>query len=579
MTKGFIALIAFAITLLIVTTPAFASQTAPGERSTLTANDLETKVLQDSQGNVHVLWIVPALNDSVAGPGIWYSKYTPNGTDTIPLTRITNSTTIQSGDLAVDAKGNAIIAWADDIIPTGATYSVLYLLHFNSTAGARSQVLSKKGTLILWPSLAPATNGTIYITWTEYDPSSFHARLECGTLAQAGLTDVKAIATYDRADAFPPQSKIVYDNATRRLQIAWGESEGSGAGDSTVNYAKLESNKTLVKKIQVARFTPTLRQVTITPMIGTDGAFVLWQTAESHYSLYVSQISANGNLVYVKELNYTGQSRYLAVSSDHQDNLYVVWYQPSLVTPTYNLTTSVASTNVAYLRMNLDGDIVQSGSGVFHAPIIGVTVLNDSVYGVSPDGLVTVVTPTTPSSDLSLTAMALMSCISVAGFAGSVLIEEGRYRWVAVYSRISKSSTRAPVEPNQSVVRLLARKPGLNVRDIKRLTQNDPVGIASLRAMEKSGTLASFRQGLSRRFYVKGTDIGQIDALRTRILLWISDHPGIWEAQMAKDLGLSQQIVHYHLKKLREAQLVLAGLDKNGSRKLYRLAGERREPD
>ncbi len=90
--------------------------------------------------------------------------------------------------------------------------------------------------------------------------------------------------------------------------------------------------------------------------------------------------------------------------------------------------------------------------------------------------------------------------------------------------------------------------------------------------LEKTGSISSFRDGLSRRFYLKPTEDSSIDTLRTRIMLWVADHPGIWEAQLAKELNLSQQIVHYHLKKLRDSKLITTGVDSNGSRKLYRFA-------
>jgi len=101
--------------------------------------------------------------------------------------------------------------------------------------------------------------------------------------------------------------------------------------------------------------------------------------------------------------------------------------------------------------------------------------------------------------------------------------------------------------------------------------------------MEKTGSISSFRDGLSRRFYAKPVEGGSIDTLRTRIMLWVLDHPGIWEAQLAKDLRLSQQIVHYHLKKLRDSKLITTGVDSDGSRKLYRFADratdKHRSPD
>jgi DNA-binding transcriptional ArsR family regulator len=98
----------------------------------------------------------------------------------------------------------------------------------------------------------------------------------------------------------------------------------------------------------------------------------------------------------------------------------------------------------------------------------------------------------------------------------------------------------------------------------------------TLIGMEKTGSISSFRDGLSRRFYAKPIEGGSIDTLRTRIMLWVLDHPGIWEAQLAKDLNLSQQIIHYHLKKLRDSKLITAVIDSNGGRKLYRFASSDR---
>ncbi len=404
MPKAFVALLAFTIALLTMF-PVTTGAQSYVRTSTASPADLQTKVFQDTDGNVHVLWLVPAGNTSLAGPGIWYSKYSPNGTDAIPPTRITNSTTIQSADLAVDNHENAIIVWADETGFTPIASSTLYLLHFNSTSPQRIQILVTHGSFILWPSLAPDGNDTIYMTWTEYDPTTAHALVEYGWIVSNTFAELKLIASYNNATAFPPKARVVFDNSSRHLQVAWGESQADGQLGSTVNYAKLGPNGTLLTNLQVARFEDTLRDVSITPLSGQDGAFVIWQTQTSNESVYVSQISPRGQLVYLKQLNYTtGQSKYLAVSTDLQDNLYVVWYEPSIPTQSITATTQPV-TNVTYLRMNLDGDVIQTGNAAFSAPIIGVTVLSDgSLYGVSPNGLVRVTTPTYQNNPLVLLA-------------------------------------------------------------------------------------------------------------------------------------------------------------------------------
>lgn len=70
-----------------------------------------------------------------------------------------------------------------------------------------------------------------------------------------------------------------------------------------------------------------------------------------------------------------------------------------------------------------------------------------------------------------------------------------------------------------------------------------------------------------------------MDTVATRILLWIMDHPGTWEAQLSKEIGLSQQIVHYHLKKLRDSGLVSTTVDRDGGRKLYRFTNTKQHED
>jgi DNA-binding transcriptional ArsR family regulator len=576
MSKGVLALLAFTIALITIVPSTAASQSS-GLPPTINPNDLQTKVLQDAKGNVHVLWVVPALNNSNSGPGIWYSKYSANGTDTIAPTRITNSTTIQSADLAVDEAGNALIVWADDTTAAPTVSSAIYLVHYNSTQQQVSRVITRRGSLVLWPSLALGNNDTVYMTWTEYDPANSRARVEYGMLTPTESLATRQLATYERADAFPPQPNLIFDNSSQHIQVAWGESERDGKSASTVSYAKLGTNGTILTQLQVAKFAATLRQVAMTGMDGNDGAFILWQTTGLNNSLYVSQISANGTVAYVKQLNSPSsvQSRYIAISTDSSNNLYVVWYQPSTIAPR-NATTSesTGSANMTYVRMSITGVIDQTGSGEFKDPILGVAVLNDgAVYGVSPDGLVSVVTPTEKQTTiLPLTAIALMTCVSAAGFAGSLLLEESRYRWVTFYSRMSDRIFEKSTSFDLGTLKLLAKKPGLRLRDLKGSTGAHSSSAMALVAMEKNGYVASFRDGLSRRFYLNGAGVGEIDALRTRILLWVADHPGIWEAQLAKDLGLSQQLVHYHLKKLRESKLVTAGIDENGSRKLYRFA-------
>ena len=325
MAKTFVPILVFSFVLLALTSVAADPQNAIETAGS--SSNLQTKVLVDSMGDVHVLWLIPPLNGSTSGPGLWYGKYAPNGTKNVPPTRISNSTSVKYVDMTTDNQGDAIIVWAE---ANNTETSTLSMLRFNSTISLKSQILSTKDSLILWPSVAVDNNDTIHLTWTQYSPSTKHALVEYGTVSKDQFSRSEAIASYDGVNAFPPKARIVFDNSSEHVQIAWGETQSLARPVSTVDYAKLVTNGTVLTRLQVAKFNATLRDVSITSARGHDGAFVLWQTDSSNASVFVSQISAAGQLTYLEQLNYPmGQSKYLTVSTDSQNNLYVIWYQPS----------------------------------------------------------------------------------------------------------------------------------------------------------------------------------------------------------------------------------------------------------
>ena len=95
MAKTFIPILAFSFVLLALTSVAADPQNAV--ETSGSSSNLQTKVLVDSIGDVHVLWLIPPLNGSTSGPGLWYGKYAPNGTKNVPPMCISNSTSVKYG--------------------------------------------------------------------------------------------------------------------------------------------------------------------------------------------------------------------------------------------------------------------------------------------------------------------------------------------------------------------------------------------------------------------------------------------------------------------------------------------------
>jgi DNA-binding transcriptional ArsR family regulator len=472
--------------------------------------------------------------------------------------------------MAVSSKGNAAIVWTDNVDNSSTKTSVLYLLRFNSTRSEQAAILITHDSQIIWPSLALGSNGTSYLVWTQYFSDGNRAMVEYASVSRNRLSRTQLITSYNDTQLFMPKARLIFDQLAGRVLIAWGASHFGDQPVSTVDYAKLGTNGTVLMKLQVARFGETLQDLSITPSSEQGGAYVVWETNANNDSVYVSHISSAGQLVYLKRLDYPNAlARYLSASADSQGNLYVFSYQPSgLSLPHFQATNA---TSVAYLRIDSNGDIVQAGSQLITGGAFAVTSATDGdLYAVSPTGIVIIATPPHNQVDWYVVG-ALMGSLAI-GVTFSA--EEGRYRLLSACSKMPWVRAETYGNIGQKVVHLLGRKPGLRVRDLNKLINTDHIDMFGLTRMERLGVISSFRDGLSRRFYVKNVGDSSIDPIASRILRRILECPGTWEAQLVKDLGLSQQLVHYHLKRLRDSRLVTSTSDKEGPRKLYRFAGK-----
>jgi hypothetical protein len=248
-----IALFAFSVVLLSLGPNAVSSVSASASAAN-PQSDIQTKVVVDGSGDVHVLWFVPALNSSSTPPGVWYSKFNPNGTGTISPTLIVNSTRVQSADMAVDTRGNAAVIWADNM-GISANSSSLHLLRFNSSASRRAQILTTESSLIMWPSVALDNNDTCHLVWTQYFPNDERGVVEYGIVAGNIFSRIQSIAAYNETRPFPPKARLIFDNSSGDVQVAWGESQNEQELVSTVNYAKMVTNGTSLCRPEAERIS------------------------------------------------------------------------------------------------------------------------------------------------------------------------------------------------------------------------------------------------------------------------------------------------------------------------------------
>jgi DNA-binding transcriptional ArsR family regulator len=104
--------------------------------------------------------------------------------------------------------------------------------------------------------------------------------------------------------------------------------------------------------------------------------------------------------------------------------------------------------------------------------------------------------------------------------------------------------------------------PGDCYMDIKRnLDLNDGVVTYHLARLEKEGLIRSAIRGARRRYYPAEMRVplengGELHEIQQRILHFVGEAPGVPVAVLAEQLGVSNQLALYHLRKLSQGQRV-----------------------
>jgi DNA-binding transcriptional ArsR family regulator len=544
---------------------------------------VSTKVFLDSAGAVHILWTV---HSGPAGTpaGIWYAKYAANGTNSIPPMMLRNSTAIQSADMAVDEAGNPHIVWAEGPAFANSTVNLLsttsdsqlYYAEINTTNDQITSptTITGLGKIAMWPSIALDEKSNSHIVWMEESIDTKNRTLSeyCGAIAGNHLDHPILIANYtDQTLATVPRPHVIYDESYADLHIAWVYSQQHGSDiSSQVTYARVNLSSSQVKRIAVAELPESL-QDTAVALGGNGSAYVVWQsTVNSLPMVYVSKISSGGSVIFLRSFREpSSSSAYLTTYSDSQENLFVIWYQPPSLPRTISPQTS--STSVSYVRIDEGGLLADSGNDSVAGTVLAIGVSRtDDLYAISSLGLIKVRNPAfNPAAQI---VIGIAACVG----AGVAATEEGRYRLVSSFTRISDKRHKPELHhaADRVALRLLNERPGFSIREIKasKGRGGDVISLRRLAQLERAGYVSSVRVGLGRRFFESirepGADSSRMIA--TRILNEIKKRPGTWEGRLAQDLNLSQQIVHYHLKRLRAAGVLSVELE--GRRILYRLA-------
>lgn len=131
--------------------------------------------------------------------------------------------------------------------------------------------------------------------------------------------------------------------------------------------------------------------------------------------------------------------------------------------------------------------------------------------------------------------------------------------WLGLYSRIRKEEA-LDHPARRELLRLVTAKPGIHLRALVAALGGFGRTAYHLARLEEFGFLTSRREGLHRRFYPAGHALDERTAAptRERVLAAVARRPGIHPGGVADVLGVSRQLVFYHVERLVKDSLVLA---------------------
>jgi DNA-binding MarR family transcriptional regulator len=155
------------------------------------------------------------------------------------------------------------------------------------------------------------------------------------------------------------------------------------------------------------------------------------------------------------------------------------------------------------------------------------------------------------------------------GFAATSLlvlfvIANKHYMWISglgtlpLYSRITNGQVLKQ-DTRKNIYEYIESNPGVYFSSImKVLKLKNGVTSYHLSMLEREGYIKSKNEGLYKRFYADGASTQEIplSQLRRSIVTTIVDNPGISQTDIAFKLGLSNQVVNYHVGILKKANLI-----------------------
>jgi DNA-binding transcriptional ArsR family regulator len=350
--------------------------------------------------------------------------------------------------------------------------------------------------------------------------------------------------------------RIAASTARNDLHIAWVE-ETSDATSRVVDCeVNLAENTTQTLNVDDVR--GQVSQLTLAAI--QNGEVVLgWAYQEStvdNQETRVSQYTVGQNgISRVVEIPLEDAEVPESIAVDSQGNLHVVWAYPLEDVKAGPRPVVLRQQGFRHAEYSSKGQLEQETREISYMPAFAAFVIgNGQLYVVSEQGMVQATDPVRTSNPTGL----LFALVILVSLVGGMNTEPAVYLMASWWT--DRSLHTISTDPSERLLRRIRKRPGIALAELKSATEPSEFSVATqLRALERTGMIRCSRDGRRQRFYcVVPCDRkeSRAEELRRLILGLVDCHPGATEAQIAKSLGVSQQLTNYHLRRLVDANLL-----------------------
>jgi predicted transcriptional regulator len=534
----------------------------------------EVAAAVDSKGIVHAVWVEHGDQSAGSAPAtLWYSTYDPESVSSRSTRRLDTYNSIYSLSMAIGSLDDVHVVWVRKPADTDETpnltiessvtnsHHTIYYQDMNPSGALNSspRLVYECQADDVWTSIAEGRDSQLYIAWlnvirsnsSDVESDVYYARLNPldGAAKLAGTLVAKA-STSSRL------LKLAASTARNDLHIAWVE-ESTDATSRVVDW-KVDLAENTTETVNVNEVRGQISQLTLAAI--QNGEVILgWAYQESaggSPKTRVAQyaISRNG-IARVVEIPLQDAETPESIALDSQGNLHIVWAYPLEDVKAGPRPIPVRQQGFRHAEYTSEGQLTEETEEASYVPAVAVFVIgNGEVYVVSEQGTLQATDPVRTGNP----AMLLLALVMFVSLVGGMSTEPATYR-IASWS-IDRSLSIVSTDVDEKLLRRIRRHPGIALAELKFVTERSGFFLATqLRALERMGMIRSIRDGRRQRFYYvvpNGRDQSRAEELRRSIVHLVDYTPGITEAQIVRSLGLSQQLINYHLRRLVDAGLL-----------------------